>query len=72
MCAWQVIWNIIDSDIHFAEEKNEVRRAILSCSLTAEKMGFKGEESEEEQGDTWRWWKMLSPPAMFQHSNKIC
>lgn len=44
--------NIIDSDIHFAEEKNEVRRAILSCSVTVQKMGLKGEESEEERGDT--------------------
>lgn len=52
MCAWQVILNLIDSDIHFAEEKNEVRRAILSCSVTGEKMGFKGEESDEERGDT--------------------
>ncbi|XP_003974784.2 ribonuclease P/MRP protein subunit POP5 [Takifugu rubripes] len=34
------------------EEKNEVRRAILSCSLTGEKMGLKGEESEEERANT--------------------
>lgn len=42
---------MIESDIHFAEEEKEVRRAILSCSLTEEK-GFKGEESEKDQCDT--------------------
>lgn len=52
MCAWQLILDIIESDIHFAEEKNEVCRAILSCSISGEKMGLKGEESEEERGDT--------------------
>lgn len=62
MYALLIILILIDSDIHFAEEKNEVRRAILSCSLTAEKMGLKGEESEEERGDTWRW-KMSFPPC---------
>lgn len=44
--------NLIDSDIHFAEEEKEVRRAILSCSISGEKLGFKGEERDEEQGDT--------------------
>lgn len=41
-----------ESELHFAEEEKEVRRAILSCSLTEGKMGIKGEESNEEQCDT--------------------
>lgn len=43
-----LILNLIESDIHFAEEEKEVRRAILSCSLTKEKKEFPSEESDEE------------------------
>lgn len=43
-----LILNLIESDIHFAEEEKEVRRSILSCSLTKEKKEFQGEESDEE------------------------
>lgn len=53
--------NLIDSDIHFAEEEKEVRRAILSCSISGQKLGFKVEESDEEQGDTWRRKTVASP-----------
>lgn len=60
ICAWWILLNLFDSDVPFAEEEKEVRRAILSCSISGEKMGFKGEESDEEQGDTWRW--QMCPP----------